>query len=245
MRENLADLVAEQQSLDQFLQGVAERDWARKTPAAGWDIRAQVSHLAHGEEAAAAVLEGDTASWDFPADGYASLDEWTAIGVARGRDMRYQEVIEWWRHSRARVVDALSRMEPGDRVMWVAGPLAARTFATLRLMETWAHGLDIHQAMDAEPEDTARIRHVAWLGWRMLPWAFQMANQEYAAPVRVELMGPNYARWVYGPEDTDQVVKGSAGEWCRVAVQRLDVSETALRAFGHTAEQALRLVRAY
>ena len=123
--------------------------------------------------------------------------------------------------------------------------MSAKTFATLRLMETWAHGLDIQHAMESEPEDTPRIRHIAWLAWRMLPWAFQMAGDDYAAPVRVELMGPNYARWVYGPDDTDQVIKGIAGEWCRVAVQRLDVTVTGLKATGNVAQRALHLVRAY
>ncbi len=34
--------------------------------------------------------------------------------------MRYQQVIEWWRNSRADVVDALSRMDGSDRVPWLA-----------------------------------------------------------------------------------------------------------------------------
>ncbi len=57
--------------------------------------------------------------------------------------------------------------------------MSARAFATLRLMETWAHGLDIKDAMeglltytedeDDPTADTSRIRHVAWLAHRMLP----------------------------------------------------------------------------
>ena len=49
MHQILADLVAEQQALDQFLQTVKDRDWKTKTPAAGWDVRDQVSHLAFFE----------------------------------------------------------------------------------------------------------------------------------------------------------------------------------------------------
>ena len=32
---------------------------------------------------------------------------------------------------------------PRDRVPWVAGPMSAMSFATARLMETWAHGQDV------------------------------------------------------------------------------------------------------
>jgi hypothetical protein len=50
---------------------------------------------------------------------------------------------------------------------------------------------------------------------------------------------------VYGPEDAPDVIKGLAGEWCRVAVQRMDVEDTGLKAIGDNAETALRVVRAY
>ena len=147
-------------------------------------------------------------------------------------------------------------MEATDRVPWVISSASAKAFATLRLMETWAHGLDIKAAMDgritlAEDEedpnaDTPRIRHIAWLAHRLLPWAFSEAGEEYPEEgIRVELMGPRYARWVYGPADTDQVIKGIGGDWCRVAVGRLDAADTGLKAIGDAAETALKVVRAY
>ena len=61
----------------------------------------------------------------------------------------------------------------------------------------------------------------------------------------VEVIGPAYAKYVFGPEDTDQLIKGSAGEWCRVAVRRRSADETSLKAQGAMAEMALKVVRAY
>ena len=53
-------------------------------------------------------------------------------------------------------------------------------------------------------------------------------------------------KWVAGPADTDQYIKGSASEFCRVAVQRMDLAEAEnLHAHGEVAEKALRLVRTY
>jgi uncharacterized protein (TIGR03084 family) len=254
MREILSDLVAEQQALDQFLQRINERQWILPTSAPGWSIKDTVSHLAYTERFAAQVL-AEGASVVAKAK-IKDMDAWTALGIVEGREMRYQQVIEWWRNSRADVVDALSRMEGTDRVPWIAGDMSARAFATLRLMETWAHGLDIKDAMeglltyDEEEEDptadTSRIRHVAWLAHRMLPYAFSEAGEEYpAGGIRLELMGPRYARWVYGPEDAADVIKGVAGEWCRIAVRRLDSGATSLKAEGDKAETALKVVRTY
>ncbi len=253
MREILSDLVAEQQSLDQFLQRIHERDWQLATPAEGWSIIDTVSHLAYTETFAASAIEQGQEFVDAAA--VTDVDEWTARGVAEGRGKRYQEVIEWWRNGRADVVDALSRMDAKDRIPWVLSTMSAKAFATLRLMETWAHGLDIKAAMDGrlpvdedeEPEgDSPRLRHVAWLAHRMLPFAFEQAGEPFPeGGVRVQLMGPKYARWVFGPDDSENVIKGIASEFCRVAVHRMDVADTGLKAIGDDAETALRLLRAY
>jgi len=255
MREILSDLVAEQQALDQFLQQVHERQWVLPTAAPGWSIHDTVSHLAYIETFAASAIEHGQKFVD--SQNVTDINEWAERGPAEGKDKRYQEVIEWWRNGRAAVVDALSRMETGDRIAWVIKPMSAKAFATMRLMETWAHGLDIQVAMEGrlpEPEedeeeqngDSPRLRHVAWLAHRMLPYAFDQAGEAYPeAGIRVELMGPKYARYVYGPEDAAAKIKGTASDFCRVAVHRLDVGDTGLKAEGDDAEMALKLLRTY
>ena len=176
---------------------------------------------------------------------FKSTEEFNKDGVKHGRTMRPQQVIEWWRQARAKVVDELSRMNGTERTAWVAGDMSAKTFATARLMETWAHGLDIHGGVGAESEDTTRLRHVAFLGWKSLPWAFQVAGEDYPQPIRVELKAPEYQKWIFGPEDSENVVRGHAGEWCRVVVRRVKAADTELEFEGDLAEQALLLARAY
>lgn len=256
MREILSDLVAEEQALDQFLQRVHEREWTLPTPARGWSIMDTVCHLAYSETFAANVIEKGQ-EWIDEA-GIADFDDWMERGVVEGKakGFRYQAVIEWWRNGRASVVDALSRMFGDERIPWLIRPMSAKALATTRLMETWAHGLDVKDAMEgritlAEDEedprdDSPRLRHVAWLAHRTLPYAFEQENEEFPeGGIRVELMGPRYARWVYGPADAENVIKGIAGEWCRLAVNRLDLADAGLKAEGEAAETALRVVRMY
>lgn len=243
MREILSDLVAEQQFLDQFLQRINLRDWDRPTRAKGWTIRDTISHLADYEELAAAAIRGEA-----DLDRLRSAPDLDALrqeAVGKGRKMRPQDVIEWWRGGRAKVVEPLSHMEASHRIEWIVGTMSARTLATTRLMETWAHGLDIYEAMDAEIEDTARIRHVCWLGWKTLPYAFKTAGEDYQAPIRVEVIGPGYAKWVYGPDGAENLVKGSASDWARLVVRRIAVGDTRLKATGDLAEKALRIAKAY
>jgi uncharacterized protein (TIGR03084 family) len=174
-----------------------------------------------------------------------NLDVLRQEAVKKGRKMRPQDVIEWWRGGRAKVVEPLSHMNSENRLEWIAGSMSARTFATMRLMENWAHGLDIYAAMKAQIEDTARIRHICFLGWKTLPYAFKAADMDYS-PVRVEVIGPAYAKWIFGAADTDQVIKGPAGEFARLAVRRIKRKDAKnLKATGEVADTALDVVRAY
>ena len=245
VRAILSDLVAEQQQLDQFLQRVKVRNWTALTPSEYWDIRDTISHLAHVEEYAHNALEEGGSMLD-DLDRYETFDDFTEVGVERGRSMRPQDVIEWWRLGRAKVVDALSRASARDRVPWFFSEMSARSFATLRLAETWAHGLDIHAAVGEESEDTDRLRHIIVLLHKILPWAFEQAGYEYEVPVRMEGIGPMYAKYTAGPEDTDQIIRGPAGEICRVGLQRLHPDDAEnLVVKGEIAEIALQVMRTY
>jgi len=239
VREILSDLVAEEQSLDQLLQKIAIRDWTRRTTERGWTIQDIVAFLASSEEFALSVIEDGEAPIRNLRE-YESLEEYASPGIERGRSIRPQDVIEWWRGARAGVVDALSRMGASDRITWFEGPIAARTFATARLTETWAYGLDVQEIAGLEAEDTARIRHIARFGWQSLPYAFKKAGRDYA-PIRLEVIGPGYAKWVHGPEDSPNRIKGAAGEWCRVVTRRLAASESSLSAEGDIAELVLEI----
>jgi uncharacterized protein (TIGR03084 family) len=242
VREILSDLVAEQQFLDQSLQRIPIKNWDRVTPSKPWTVRDTISHLADFAELAADTLAGGSKVQEWRTAG--DLDALRQKAIKRGRSMRPQDVIEWWRAGRARVVEPLSHMSEEDRVEWIEGSMSAKTFATFRLMETWAHGLDIYHALDIEVEDTARIRHVCWLGWKTLPYAFKAAGIDYS-PIRVEVIGPGYAKWTYGPAEAEDLIKGPASEWARIVVRRLPPGKARLKTTGELAEKALEVAQAY
>jgi uncharacterized protein (TIGR03084 family) len=94
--------------------------------------------------------------------------------------------------------------------------------------------------------DTSRLRHIAAFGQKSLVFSYKQVGETYPKQgVRVEVMGPRYQAWRFGPEDTDQVIRGMAGDWCRVVVQRQDPDDTGLKAVGEHAERALEIARAY
>jgi uncharacterized protein (TIGR03084 family) len=155
------------------------------------------------------------------------------------------EVFLRWRRSRDAAVAALRDADPQTPLQWVAGPVKPATLATTRLAEYWAHGLDITGPFGIDFPDTGRLRHIAWLAHRTLPYALSLAGEAPAA-VRCSLTAPDGATtWVFGPDDAESEISGPAGAFCRVAAQRLDPAVSGLRATGPYGAAALRVVRTY
>jgi uncharacterized protein (TIGR03084 family) len=242
----LDDLEAEQTGIQASLRGIDVDDWFRPTPAKGWDVRDTVAHLADTDEIAVDTCTGGERPLNDFASRLASPEDATLWGVLRGRRRTGTAVLEWWVEASAIERQVLARLDPTSRVPWGLG-MRPGSLVTARLMETWAHGLDVRAALHLPGADTDRVRHVAWLGYRALPYAFSIAGRE-APPgeLRVELTLPSGATCEFGPADAANRVTGPAEEFCRLFVQRATLAETtALRAEGDGAVAALEVARAF
>jgi len=200
-------------------------------------VRDQVRHLAVSERAAGLALAG-RADEVFGPDATPS--------ATPGDDPA--ELLGAWRNARRATLAALRDLDGRDRVVWGAGPMSARSFAQARLMETWAHGLDCFAAVGAATVDTSRLRHVADLGYRALPYACGVAGEPVPADLgglALDLWAPDGKRWGFGASAPTSLVRGTASDWCRLVTRRIALGATSLRGEGATAEVALRVARAY
>ena len=240
-------LATEQMSLQTELRTIAADDWFRPTPARRWDVRDQVSHLADIDEIAIdTCLAGPRPLNDFAAR-FASPEDTTLWGVLRGRRRSGRDVLSWWEDTSARERDVLGSLDPAVRVPWGIG-MRAPSLITARLMETWAHGLDVREALGLPAVDTDRLRHVAWLGYRALPYAFSFAGRERPpGELRVEVTSPSGDEtWEYGPADAPNRITGPAGELCRLFAHRVTREDAQrLAAEGEGAVAALQVARAF
>ena len=131
-------------------------------------------------------------------------------------------------------------------MQWVVGQLTTRTLAVTRLSECWIHTTDVAVALGRELEPTNRLRSIARLAWRTLPYAFERAGRPLHGPVAVDLVGPTGDRWAFGTDDDPAtVVSGAAEEFCLVAGRRRAPEATNLVATGVDAQGVLELVRTY
>lgn len=236
------DLAAEQDRLADLLGGLDDEQWSSPSGAAGWSIADVVLHLAQTEEAAVSSISyaGTPQMWR---RGSESVDD-AAEAAVRSQRMSGGAVFERWQAARRASVGALRAADPHVRVPWVASTLTPTTLATTRLAEHWAHGLDITDPLGLPFPDSYRLRHIAWLGHRTLPYACQVEGIE-AHDVYCELIAPSGDTWRFGPESAESRISGPAGEFCRVGARRLTPDQTSLAAIGPHAADALRVLRNY
>jgi uncharacterized protein (TIGR03084 family) len=245
----LRDLTAEQEELDAVVADLDDRGWATPTPAIGWDVHDQIAHLAATEEWARRSLE-DPDGFRSDLEEYAGDPERRAAGIRDGRIGRAQPrgvtALDWWRENRRATGAALGERAPSDRTPWFGPDMSVASFATARVMETWAHGQDVVDALGRLRAPTARLRHVAEIGVRARPFAYVSRGLELPdREVRVELAAPDGAHWAWGPEDAADVISGDALDWCLVATQRRNPADTSLTVTGDAAEEWLGIVQAF
>ncbi|MDN7121096.1 TIGR03084 family protein [Nocardioides sp. ChNu-153] len=249
----LADLDALSVRLDALVAPLPEADWRRPTPAAGWDVAAQVGHLAWTDvaaTAAAGAAAGAKEPWDaLVLQAMSDPEHFVDTSATEGGAVPPATLLADWRDRRATLQAALRELaerHPGAKMPWFGPPMSPTSMATARYMETWAHGLDVADALGAPVEHDDGVRHVCHIGVRTR--AFSHLNRGEEAPtaeVRVELVGPSGATWTWGPEDAAQRVEGPAVDFAQLVTQRRHRADLALRATGAEADHWLDVAQAF
>ena len=240
-----ADLAAEQQSLDDVVAGLTAERWDTPTASPGWSVRDQIGHLTYFDGSATLAITDE-------ARFRASLESLVSSGdrmeeVTLFRELAPEELLAKWRANRAGLLEAATGLEDGQRVPWYGPSMSAKSFLTARLMECWAHGTDVVDAVDGHRPPTDRLRHVAQIGYITRGWTYANRGEEVPpGDVRAELTSPSGTDvWAFGPEDADATVRGPAEHFCQVVTQRRHLDDTDLVVEGEIAQDWLAKAQAY
>ena len=250
MDEILTALAEQHAELYGLVAGLDEAQWQRPSRCEGWSVADVVLHLSQTDELAIGSASGQfsealgTLAHGIGPPG--NVDDGADLMVARDRGQPGSSVLERWKTGADHLRALLGATDPHARVVWVAGELSARTLATTRLAECWIHTGDVAEALNVELVPGDRLRHIARLAWRTLPYAFARSGRELTGPVAFELVGPNGDPWRFEPDDPPLTkVAGPAVDLCLVAARRADPATTTLVADGPDAAAVLELVRTY
>ncbi len=235
------DLEGELAQLESMLESLTAAQWLSPSDALGWSVADVVLHLAQTEESIPLSASSPTeAMWS---DDGNKVDDMVEQWVQRERD-EPSATFERWKVAHRHAVATLRAADPLRKIRWAAAPLKPATLATTRIAEHWAHALDIAVPLGIDYPDTDRLRHIAWLGYNTLPYAFRLAGID-PQPVFVELTSPRGTTWTFGDSSAATQVCGTASEFCRIGARRLAPHDSDVLATGPLATQTLQLLRNY
>lgn len=235
--------------LDELVEAAGGDHWNTATPAEGWDVAMQIAHLTWTDEVSLVAIDDPDAFAALVESAMANIlsfvDEGAADIAATGRG----EVLSRWRMARARLGDALKAVDPGEKIPWFGPPMRSKSMTTARIMETWAHGTDVADALgidlSADPAFVAALPHVATLGFKTRAFSYAMNTLDAPTSViHVRLTGTEGVL-EFGDAHADQRVSGSLQDFCLLVTQRVHREDTDLVAEGEDAEKWLQIAQAF
>ena len=245
LKEICRELHNEQEALDAVVSKLSDEQWEIITPFIGWSIKYEIAHLAYWDMTARLAASDEAAFRQLIQSMFVS-DEAYMESQRELREATPAFVMEYWRRERKGLVHILAEKGPKDRIPWVGPTMSARSKATARIMETWAHARDVVDAFGIEWPATDRLRHVAHMGVTTFGWSHVNRGLEVPDdPVRLELNSPSGEVWTWGPEDASNSIKGMAEDFCLVVVQRRHVDDTRLQVKGDVARNWMLIAQAF
>lgn len=241
MKDLCNDLLAEYSQLAALAEALTPQQWGQKTPFHGWTPWDEIAHLCFFEETGLLAATDPEA---FAADAAELIKQLTsgieidAIARARYGHLGSAELLLYWRQRFERLIAVLAGMEMKTRLPWYGPMMSARSFATARMMETWAHGQDIYDFLGKRRPASDRIKNIAHLGVSTFGWTFINRNLPIPDPAPyIELQAPSGENWIWNdPPSEKNYLRGSAEEFCLVVTQRRNVADTRLQYAGSAAQ---------
>ncbi|MBF6296091.1 TIGR03084 family protein [Nocardia amamiensis] len=242
----LGDLAEECTDLERLVGPLAPEEWARTTPAPGWTIAHQIGHLAWTDEIATIAAANPETFQRLVTEAGPRALTFVDEAAEKAATEPPADLLDRWRRGRASLAAALRAVPAGVKVPWFGPPMSAASMTTARIMETFAHGQDVADALGVRRTPTARLRTVAHIGVRTRNFAYTVHGKTPpAGEFRVELTAPDGTIWSWGPDDAAQRVTGPALDFCLLVTQRRHPDDLAIEAHGDDAAEWLTIAQAF
>lgn len=242
----LSDLAAESFQLDQWVGGLTAPAWATVTTPEGWTVAHQIAHLHWTDVASATAIRSPE---EFGRQLLEAASDPTGYVDAQAEELALlpaADLLALWREGRIELDAALRAVPAGEKIVWFGPPMSATSMATARIMETWAHGHDVAEALGITVLPTSRAKHVCHIGVRARGFAYMVHGEtDPGVDIRVELTGPDGDLWTWGDADAPERVTGSGYDFALLATRRRHRDDVDVTAEGEVATHWLTIVQAF
>lgn len=241
----LQDWQAESENLLEILDELNDEQWEMPTPAPGWTVKHQVAHLDWTERMLLLSVK-DTQEFNRVRKGVmVSPDEAVDRAAKANAHQSGRELTMAWMETRKSLYEQLWLLEHGQRIAWFGPSMGVATALSARIMEIFAHGQDIRDALGIAPSASDRLRHIAHLAIAARDFSFtanSVSIPEEEFRIELEYLGQI---WTWGPEQSAERVIGLALDFGMLATRRRHRDDCAVKAYGEQSNRWLDIIQAY
>lgn len=243
------DFRSESQSLYTLLKDVDEAKFDEGTLFKGWTINDVLTHLHFWNYMAdLSMVDEDkfvTTAKDVMKDAAATGSLRNYENTWRG-DRKGKVLLEEWHSFFNDMADHFAAANPKMRLKWVGPDMSARSSITARLMETWAHGQAVFDALGVVREDGDRIKNIVILSVNTFGFNHKINRLDVPEVMPyLRLTAPSGQVWEFGDPSDENRIEGSATEFCQTTTQTRNVADTDLKVSGPVATKWMSIAQCF
>ncbi|MEN8721308.1 MAG: TIGR03084 family metal-binding protein [Alphaproteobacteria bacterium] len=180
------------------------------------------------------------------------MAETKVSGTLRSFEVKWRDglsgkaLLDTWHEFYQGMAERFAAADPKLRLKWAGPDMSARSSITARLMETWAHGQEVYDALGVVRADADRIKNIAVLGVNTFKFNHMINKIDVpeTAPY-VRLTAPSGAVWEFGEPSDDERIEGSATEFCQTVTQTRNIADTSLQVTGSVATRWMAMAQCF
>ncbi|MCX4970614.1 TIGR03084 family metal-binding protein [Streptomyces sp. NBC_00654] len=246
LNDVLKHLAADIDEIAGIVENLDDEAWQTPTPAAGWTVADQIAHLTFVFNLARTAAAEPQAFQAITAAAAGNFDGAVNAALAQFKAFPPRELVARFRALGQASIDALAAVPAGQVVPWLVNPLPPVVLGCAGIMEVFAHGQDITDALGVRREPTDRLGNIADFAWLTRDFGYESHGlTPPAEPFRFLLTAPSGEVWSVGPEDAAETIQGPAHDFALLVTRRRHRDDLALTATGPAGEQWLSIAQAY
>ena len=237
MLSQAEDFLTESETLFHAIEALDDSTLLRVTQFKCWTIEDVLVHLHFWNIAADLTVKDEAAFQEMVGGAVAALNETGSLREVENThiDLRGVSLRKAWIDQVRDMAERWVALEPKARLPWVGPSMSARSAITARQMETWAHGMEVFDALGIEREEQDRIMNIVILGVNTFGWSHKVHGLSVPKSTPyLRLKKPSGQVWEFGDKGAGSI-SGAAFDFAAVVTQTRALADTALEVRGEIA----------